>query len=292
MFGKLFVQFLILLCGVIPHSPSYASDRPKVCVSILPQKYFVEKIAGDRASVSVMVLPGANPATYEPKANQMVQLARTDLFFSIGVPFETAWLPKIAAANPRMKIIRTDKGIAKKPMQPHPGHEKNDGHPHGIMDPHIWLSPLLVKIQAQHIRTGLAEADPAHASEYGVNAERFSTALDLLNARIRTLLSGEKGKAFMVFHPSWGYFADAYGLYQIPVEVEGKHPKPAQLIELIETARARSIRVIFVQPQFSARSAETIARAIGGTVVVADPLAGDWADNLIRQAQAFKAAVR
>ena len=96
----------------------------------------------------------------------------------------------------------------------------------------------------------------------------------------------------MVFHPSWGYFAHTYGLEQIPIEREGKAPKPVHLQELITHAIAHDIRVIFVQPQFSTKSAETIAKAIGGTVVVADPLALDWADNLRRQARKIRSALK
>ena len=96
----------------------------------------------------------------------------------------------------------------------------------------------------------------------------------------------------MVFHPSWGYFADAYGLEQIPIEMEGKEPKPSQLRRLIEFARERGIKVIFVQPQTSTKNAETIARAIGGQVIVADPLAEDWIGNLRQQAEKFRRALR
>ncbi|HEJ83302.1 MAG TPA: cation ABC transporter substrate-binding protein, partial [Desulfobacteraceae bacterium] len=120
----------------------------------------------------------------------------------------------------------------------------------------------------------------------------FLEEIDALDAQIRKIFAGKEGVEFMVFHPAWGYFAHAYGLTQVPIELEGKNPKPAQLKYLIDHARERGIKVIFVQPQFSTKSAEVAAKAIGGRVAFADPLAPDWAENLREQAEIFKAALR
>jgi zinc transport system substrate-binding protein len=216
------------------------------------------------------------------------------------VPFEAAWLDKIAVANPDMRVVRTDAGIEKIPMSAHSDHEGHDGdgdrhengHDHGTRDPHIWLSPPLVKIQAGHILDALTAADPAHEAFYRANHAAFERDLEALDAELREVFAGKGGKEFMVFHPSWGYFARAYGLRQVPVEIEGKDPKPAQLQALIRHTRERGIRTVFVQPQFSTRSAGVIAEAIDGEVVVADPLAEEWAENLRRQAEAIAGAVR
>jgi len=265
-----------------------------VFVSILPQKHFVEKIGGKWVDVSVMVVPGASPATYEPKPRQMVKLSSSALYFAIGVPFESVWLEKIAAANPAMKIVHTEASIQRRAMKAHrhgegKGAQEDD---HGILDPHIWLSPPLVMTIAENILRGLQEADPAHQEQYEANYKGFIAQLVELDAKIRTIFSGigEKNQ-FMVYHPAWGYFADAYGLEQVPVELEGKEPKPAQVAQLIDSARTQGIRVLFVQPQFSSRSAQTIADAIGGTVVAADPLALDWDENLLRVAHAIQNAL-
>lgn len=279
------------------------ADQMGVFVSILPQKYFVQQIGGDLVRVEVMVPPGADPHTYEPKPSQMVALAKTRIYFAVGVNFEQTWLQKFSATNPAMQIVHTDAGIEKIPMLAH-SHDAEDeptpaargnhpalgpppaehDHDHGAMDPHIWLSPPLVKIQAKHIRDALVQADPGNAATYQANFERFSSELDALDAELKAAFAGKEGLEFIVFHPAWGYFAQAYGLQQTPIELEGKEPKPAQLKEIIKHAREHHIQVIFAQPQRSSRSAETIARAIGGKVVFADPLALDWAANLRRQA--------
>ncbi len=276
-----------------------AADRIPVSVSVLPQKYFVQQIGRELVTVRVMVQPGASPATYEPKPRQMADLARTKIYFAIGVPFEKKWLHKFAATNPKMKVIHTDDGVQKLAMMAHQhengDHEKGahekDLREKGGLDPHIWLSPPLVKTHARAILLALQEADPAHARIYDTNFTEFEAQISQLDADLKKIFADKSGLQFMVFHPSWGYFAHAYGLKQVPIEIEGKDPKPAQLKELIEYARESKIRVIFVQPQFSTKSAQLVAREIGGQVVFADPLAYDWLVNLREVAVKFQAVL-
>ncbi|MEE4266299.1 MAG: zinc ABC transporter substrate-binding protein [Desulfobacteraceae bacterium] len=265
-----------------------------VFVSIPPQEYFLHQIGKQRVEVQVMVQPGASPATYEPKPRQMAAISRTHIYFAIGVPFEKIWLKKIAAANPDMQVVHTDHGIQKIPMAAN--HAESEQHreenQHGESDPHIWLSPSLVMIQARTILNALVEIDPDHRAVYETNTKVFLSKLEALDADLKNMFAGKQGFQFMVFHPSWGYFARSYGLQQVPIEIEGKDPKPAQLKELIEHAKKKHINVIFVQPQFSSRSAELVAKEIGGQVIVADPLASDWSGNLREVAQKFKVALQ
>ena len=276
------------------YSPQEASARPlRVFVSILPQKYFAEKIGGDLVDVAVMVEPGANPQTYEPKPKQMLALAKTNIYFAIGVPFETTWLAKIAATNPNMLVVHTDAGIKKIPMMAHHRESELEEDRHGIQDPHVWLSPPLVIIIAENMLQAFIKVDPAHRLIYEKNHNSFVKELVVLDAEIRATFRG-KGKAveFMVFHPAWGYFAQAYGLEQVPIELEGKQPKAAELQRLIQYAKQRGIKVIFAQPQFSRQAAQAITESIGGQIVLADPLAADWDRNLRQVASKFKAALK
>lgn len=177
----------------------------------------------------------------------------------------------------------------------HHGHaahseEKESG---GIPDPHVWLSPPLVMQQARNILDALVAADPEGRSGYATRYREFiSEVVDVDLYLMEKFAAPDAKGQFMVYHPSWGYFADAYGLTQIPVELEGKEPKPAQLQGLIERAREDGVQVVFVQPQFSKRSAEIIAKAIDGEVVEVDPLAVNWAENLRSVADHFASAVR
>jgi len=296
----------------------FAADKLPVFVSIVPQKYFVQQIGKDLVDAQVMVQPGASPATYEPKPQQMADLSKTKIYFAIGVPFEKAWLDKIAAANPNLRVVHTDHGIEKLAMTAHHDHDDHekgehhgeekhgdekgehrgeaehdkDHHDQAGLDPHTWLSPPLVKIQAQTILNALQEADPAHQSVYEANFKEFTAQIDQLDADLKKTFEGKEGLQFMVFHPAWGYFAHAYGLKQVPIEIEGKDPKPAQLQKLIQHARESGVNVIFVQPQFSTQSAEVVAREIGGQVVFANPLAEDWMANLRQVADKFQAALK
>ncbi len=272
----------------------WAAERVPVFVSIAPQAYFVQQIGKDLVDVQVLVEPGADPHTYEPKPQQMVALSRAVLYFAIGIEFETAKLAKISAVNPRMQVVHTDHGIMKLPMANHDDHGKKDehgeDHHQGSLDPHIWLSPPLAMLQARSILAALQAVDPVHRSTYEANYRSFILDIVDLDAQLRATFDGLKGSPFMVLHPSWGTFAHTYGLRQVPIEVEGKSPKPAQLQDLIARARTGGVKVVFVQPQFSSKSAEQISKAIGGRVAVVDPLARDWSNNLRQVAEEFKNA--
>lgn len=298
-----FTAFYIFIMCFLHVSVSHASEnRVPVFVSILPQKYFVEKIAGSHVEVNVMVEPGANPHNYEPKPAQMTKLASSEIYFAIGINFEDVWLKKITSAAKKLKIVHTDQGIEKIAMNHEKGdehghdkeiiHDAEHDHDHGAFDPHIWLAPSLVKIQAESIKKALVELDPAHSPDYEKGFSSLMTEINELDSELKALFQKVSGRSFIVFHPSWGYFAREYGLEQVPVEIEGKQPKPAQMKELIKTAKKLGVKVVFAQPQLSAQSAEVIAREIGGTVVFADPLAGNWSENLKKTALKFVQELR
>jgi zinc transport system substrate-binding protein len=277
--------------------PQLSSDHKakiKVFVSILPQAYFVERVGGDRVDVSVMVGPGHSPATYEPRPKQMADLSKAKLYFRIGVPFESIWIERITRTNPHMKVIDTRRGIDLLPMKAH-RHANHEGHHHhdkGIQDPHIWLSLRLVKIQAENICHALIAQDPAHKSYYEDNLISFHHDLDKLDAEIVEIVEDPKTHLFLVFHPAWGYFAYDYGLEQVPIEVEGKEPGAMTLAHFIKQAKQEGSKVIFVQQQFSEKSADTVAHAIGGKVIQIDPLAKDYLKNMKKIAETFAKVIQ
>ena len=300
--GLCFAALLQCLCGCTPDTPPPEEGGSEqmstnasltVFVSIVPQKAFVHKIAGERAAVHVMVRPGHSPATYEPLPRQLTLLSAADIYFRIGVPFEDAWLPRLRSVTADMPVVDTRKGIDLRHMHAHHGHTHGEGmgaaeteadhaaHSERNRDPHIWLDPILVKTQAETMTDGLAAVDPDHADFYRERLVAFQRELDGLDHQIRTLLSGLENRAFMVFHPSWGYFAERYGLEQIPVEIEGKEPSARELEELIRLAESQGIKRIFVQQQFSSKSAQAIADAVGATVVSLDPLAPNYMENML-----------
>ncbi len=260
------------------------AQKPVLFVSIVPQQYFLEQLIGDSADIMVMVLPGASPATYEPKPSQMTALARAKAWFTIGVPFEDSWLPRMKSSNPNLEFIPTDKGIVRQPIESHQHtgetHEAVEKQNARGLDPHIWLSPPLVKKQVVTSAAALRRLFPQEAENISKNEAAFTARIDALNEDLHQLFDARPGLTFMVFHPSWGYFAREYGLHQEAVELEGKEPKPARLAALINEAKEEGIHTLFIQPQFSKKAANLIAGEIGGVVRVADPLAGDWEENL------------
>lgn len=292
----------------------------KVFVSLPPQKFFVERLGGDRVKVEALVPAGADPHTFEPSPAQMKSLSQASLYFAIGIPFEKTLVSRIRSINPQLTFIQSDQGLPKRFMAGHThehsdrgpapksgGEEKSKDHRHGAEsathseshdhhhgepDPHVWLSPPLVMTMARTMVLALMEADPSDRAGYEVRYKTFLAELATLDLEIHRILRDAKPpKVFYVFHPSWGYFGDAYGLEQVAVESEGKEAKPAHLKALIQSARQAGVKKLFVQPQFSSRSAEMVAKEIGATLEVLDPLAENWMENLQQVSRRLREAM-
>jgi len=313
---------LLLILSLVP--PVVIAEPLRVFASVVPIQSFVEKIGGEHVDARVMVRPGFNPHTYDPTPQQISALAGAALYVRVGVPFETAWMMRIQSANPSMQVFDARDGIALREMkdqdQDAPGHGDKHGkeeaeshgqdahgehdshakhysreaehHGHHQQDPHVWVSPPLVRHMVGRIRDKLAELAPGHAADFARNYDAFVAELDALDNELHKLLGPLSNRKFMVFHPAWGYFADAYGLTQVPIERQGKEPGARALVALIDQAKRENIKVVFVQPQFDKRSAAQVARAIGGVVVAVDPLAADYVDNLRRVGREFAQALQ
>ncbi|WP_338074143.1 metal ABC transporter solute-binding protein, Zn/Mn family [Halochromatium glycolicum] len=281
---------LALLLG-ISHSPVFAAEETvlQVFASVLPVQTFVDEVGDGRVETRVMVVPGQSPATYDPSPKQVAALADAELYVRVGVPFEDAWMKRIRAANPAMAVLDLRDGLDLRPQTAH-DHGADDAHghhhhEHEAMDPHIWTSPPNVRTMLVSIRDQLTALDPDGSSVYERNRQRYDAELQRLDTWLEETLSDLDHRAFLVYHPAWGYFADTYGLEQVPIERAGKEPGPRRLSALIEQAKAVGARAIFVQPEFDQRIAEQIARSIDGRVEVATPLAVDYVANLKRFAR-------
>jgi zinc transport system substrate-binding protein len=264
----------------------------EVTVSIPPQKYFVERIGGPAVRVSTMVRPGASPHDYEPTPQQMAALARSKAYFAVGVEFEKAWLPRFRQAAKGLEVVDTTLGIQRLAAA-EPRGVGSHGHEHGAADPHVWLSPPLVRIQAMNIRDALIRLDPARAADYQRNHDDFAREVNRVDEAVMATLAAlpPQRRRFLVFHPAWGYFARAYGLTELAIELEAKEPGPRQLAAVIDMARNENIRVLFVQPQFSRKSAEAVAQALSARIATLDPLAEDWGADLQAAAKALGEAL-
>jgi zinc transport system substrate-binding protein len=280
-----------------PTAVAPPDERPlRVFVSIPPQKFLTERVGGQHVDVSVLLPPGQSPATYELTPKRMVQLAEADVYFRTGVPFEAQLLTKVAAALKNLRVVDTCEGLELRPMPEHGGddhgHEAgSDHHHHGERDPHVWMNPQLAKVQGRIICQELCRLDSARASDYEANTRALEAELDKVDASIAAMLTPLRGREFYVFHPAYGYFADAYGLEQVAVETGGKDPTAKRLGALIERARKSGVKDVFVQPQFASTSADAVADALGGSAVPLDPLAEDYISNLLEVASKIKAAL-
>lgn len=294
-FLKLALTAIASFCLAFALAPAVGAVGT-VAVSILPQAYFVKRVGGARVKVLVMVPPGRSPATYDPTPKQMADLGKAKAYFRIGVPFENTFLPKLRANYPQMKIVDTAKGVKLRFLNDDDGHEQQKAahhrHAKGSPDPHIWLNPLLVKIQAANIRHALKELDPSHTAHYEQGLKSFTSDLDALNAKLAKVLKPFQGKILFVFHPAFGYFADAYGLRQKAIQTGGKSPGPRHMAKLIDEAKKQNVKVIFVEPQFDEKTGRAIAKAIGGAVVPLDPLAVNYLKNMKKIAESIAGSLK
>ena len=275
------ILFIILIVTTGCPQQEKKSNKINVVVSIMPLAEFAEKVGRDKASVSVMVPPGASPHTYEPTPGQLVKLSKAKLYVKVGSPieFELVWLDKILSANKDIFVVDVSYGIEFMNVVYKHHHEQNEHHYIGD-DPHIWLSPKNAKIMVENIYNGFVSIDPDNKEYYSENKRSYLRELDELDLEIEILLADKINRRFMVYHPSWAYFARDYNLEQIPIEKGGKEPTARSIQFLIEQARIQNIRVIFASPQFNTESAEVIAREIKGQVVLIDPLQKDYITNM------------
>lgn len=278
------MQKLLLLLTLSLVSGVGVAEPLRVFVSVVPIQVFVTKIGGEHVDARAMVRPGFNPSTYDPTPRQISDLAAAVLYVRTGVPFEEAWMERIRSANPAMQVLDARDGITLRTLEAHDhddhnGHDDEAGHGHE-QDPHVWVSPPLVEQMVGAIRDKLRELAPAHAGDFARNHDAFVRELKTLDDDLHRLLDPLPNRKFMVSHPAWGYFADSYGLIQVPIENEGKEPGARALAALIDKAKQDKIKVVLVQPQFDKRQAGQIAQAIGGVVIAVDPLAADYVDNL------------
>jgi len=281
----LLTLFLLTISLLFGNSCTAAEQQRviTVFVSILPEVDFVQTIGGNRIRVSPLVLPGQSPATYAITPKQMATLAKADLYFRIGVPFENALIPKLEYTVPHLTIIDLRKGI-----EPLGKQDKQTGNP----DPHIWLDPTLVSKMVESIRDALIVLDPAGADIYSANCEQFQAELDQLDQQLRHILQPLAEQTIYVFHPAYAYFCRAYNLKQKPIAPEGKTPGARYLARLIEQAESDQVQFIFIQPQFSHKTAGALAKTIGATLIPLDPLAEDYMANMMNMGQSIAGALK
>ena len=250
-----------------------------ITVSILPQKKFVEKIVGDDFKVNVLIPPGTSPAAYTLLPSQMEEISKSAIWFRIGyIGFEHSWQDKIAQANSKMKVVDLSEGLdlIAQVKEQHGDHFHLSG-----VDPHIWLSPVLVKEMAKRILDEVSKLNPEQSVKYKTNYLEFVKEIDQLNIEITNKLKPFEGRKIVVFHPSLSYFARDYGLLQFSLESGGKEPTPQRMKELIDLAVKENIKVMYIQGELDREHARVFAEEVGGEIIQVRPLDPAWAENLM-----------
>ena len=262
---------------LLPLMASAAGGQPfDAFVSIMPQRYLLQRIGGEFVNVHVMVRPGQSPETYEPTPREMSRLAGASFYFSAANPFERQWLGSIRDLNPDLRIVDCCSLLADRYLDAHPG----AAHEGEMPDPHVWTSPIKARQMARCMADALIAFDPARKSSYEENFQRLAQELEGLDREIQLLLKQRRTDYIAVSHPSWGYFCDRYGLRQLSLERHGKEQGARRLVGLLELARAEGIHTIFMQKQFRTPSALAFAQELQAQIVELDPLAEDYFANL------------
>lgn len=293
--GVLAMIAVIAAIGCGGEDKAESTERLVAFVTVAPHEYLVERIGGSLVDGETLVPEGQSPHTYEPTPQQIAQLERADVYFRVGLAVENRIIGRVAEMIGDERVVDTREGLALREIEGHhhEGEEaaEDQGAEHGSADPHIWLDPVLAKIQAKTMAGALARLHPEHRETIEANLRLLEHDLDSVDAQIRTLLEPLRGRAVYVFHPAYGYFTDRYGLRQVAIESEGKEPSARELAELIDRAAADSVTVVFVQRQFARKTAQAVADAVGANIVILDHLSGDYLNNLLHMARLIAAGL-
>lgn len=273
--------YLIILCVILAGckgTPQKQTDSGKasgteqhaatVTVTISPYKYFVDQIAKGKVDVNVMVSNGNNPETYEPYAQQMMELSRSALYLKVGsIGFEQTWMKKLQDNAPDMKVIDTSTGIT--PAKT----------PGGNTDPHVWMSCKNARIISSNIFKALCNLEPKNKAFFEKNYLSLLKIIDKRDSTIRKSFKDnpEMVRKFVIYHPILTYFARDYQLEQLAIEEEGREPSAAQLKSLIERARKEKIRFCLIQAEFANRNTTTFIKESHTKAMDINPLQADWA---------------
>lgn len=263
------------------------TEEKIVTVTIEPQRYFAEKIAGERFKINCIVPAGQSPETYDPTTQQMIQVGQSDAYLRIGyIGFELAWMKNIQDNNPTLKIFDLSEGV-----QLLASEEEEEGehhhHHHGGVDPHIWSSISGAKTIATNTLRAFVSLDPDHKDYYEANYNLLMAEIDATEQAIQALLTPIENRIFIIYHPALTYFAHEFGFTQLCIEMDGKEPSPAQLKELVQTAKEQNCKTVFIQQEFDQKNAELIAKETGCLLRPINPLAYDWHTEMIQIAKAL-----
>ena len=287
------ILFLVLVTLCLSACKSAQKEQVEreriITVTIEPQKYFAEQLAGDLFKIVTMVPAGTSPETYDPSPVQMTELAKSTAYFQIGkIGFENVWMKKIRKNDSGLLIFDNGSGInyiGSACTHSH-GHSHTHSHDHGE-DPHTWSSPKEALKIVENMYRAFVEIDKENEAIYTENFNRLKSEILKIDNIVADMISDADCKTFVIYHPALTYFARDYGFTQLCIEMDGKEPSPAQVRKLIENVKAENVKTIFIQQEFDQKNAELIAQETGCRLVVINPLSYNWVEETIRIANAL-----
>ncbi|MGI6251044.1 MAG: metal ABC transporter solute-binding protein, Zn/Mn family [Anaerolineaceae bacterium] len=287
---------LSLLAGCSLVSSPPPKDKLQIAVSVLPQTWFVRELTGDLANVFALVGSGDDAHTYEPSPQQMLSLADADIYFTIGMEFESAWLPKFSNANTAMRVVDSAFGIQLITLGGElemAGRNTRSSYGHDGLDPHIWYSPARMKQMSQTMAKALITYNPENKTVYEQNLAILLKKIEQVDQKVKERLTGLSKDTFLAAHPAWGYFADAYGLHQLAIEEEGQEPGPETLAALILKARELGIHTIITQKGVDHKLVQSVSGQLGGAEIIElDSLSENWETAMLEAADALAKALK
>jgi len=279
LFVASFLFAILLVCGC---RGKEKTSKKVVTVTIEPQRYFAEKIAGNLFVIRTLVPVGQSPETYDPSPQQMVDIANSKAYFRIGfIGFEQTWMKKIEENNKGLRIFDLSEG-----MKFENGSDEAHHHNHGV-DPHIWCSIEGARVIAWNTLNAFISLDKEHTAVYWKNYNRLINHIDSLSYELHEQLTPLAYHSFIIYHPTLTYFAHEFNLSQLPLEVEGKEPSAAQMTQLVNMARLHRAKAVFIQPEFDRKNAELLAKEAHCRLFVINPLAYDWDVQMRKIAQSL-----
>lgn len=269
----LMIAVLLLCISCQPQT----SDRPTITVTIEPLRYIAEQIAGDKFQVVTLVPNGSSPETYEPTAQQLVDLTRSELYIQVGeLGFERTWTKRLRANAQHLIVVDSSEGI-----------QPVDCNDHSCSDPHTWTSPTNVLQIARNVYQAMVMIDKKDSIYFRSNLDSLCSKVIKIDAQIENMLENIPNRSFLIYHPALTYFAHDYQLRQLALENEGKEPSAASLKQLVAQAQQDSVHLMFVQKEFANRNVETVCKATGAKQVEINPLSYDWCGEMLKIAKAI-----
>ncbi|MBC1319865.1 zinc ABC transporter substrate-binding protein [Listeria welshimeri] len=267
-------------CGASSDKVSGDKDKLKIVTTFYPMYDFTKNVAGDKASIEMLIDAGTEPHDYEPSAKDIAKIEAADVFVYNSEDMET-WVPSALKSldSKKLTVIDASKGIQLVEGTEEEGHDHDHDHEeahHHEHDPHVWLSPVLAQQEVTNIQNGLTKADKTNADTYEKNAANYNDKLKALDGKFKTAFEGVKQRDFVTQHAAFQYLAKEYNLHQVAIAglSPDQEPSPARLAELQKYVKDNNISTIYFEEVASPKVAETLANETGAKLEVLSPIEG------------------